>query len=218
MPAAELPLIIEDKSFVPDGGPAARHRPDLGRRPRGAASARSGIRTSTCPTRTASASRAASATRPIINARGRWDYLPWYWKGYEGTVNGPVANPLFGSVPSQPEEIPGTPDLSAVPNAFHDTMLVNGTAYPYVRVERKAYRLRILNACGDRQLNLQLYYARSDEIAETAAGRLARAADRLGRGDHASGAAVDDRRLAGALAHGHARRRRAGPPLPPARR
>ena len=34
-------------------------------------------------------------------------------------------------------------------------------------VERKAYRLRILNACSDRQLNLQLYYARSDRIAET---------------------------------------------------
>ena len=46
-------------------------------------------------------------------------------------------------------------------------MLVNGTAYPYVPVERKAYRLRILNACGDRQLNLQLYFARSDAITET---------------------------------------------------
>ena len=57
-----------------------------------------------------------------------------------------------------------------VPNAFHDTMLVNGTAYPYVKVERKAYRLRILNACGDRQLNLQLYYAVSDTIAQTGPG------------------------------------------------
>ena len=48
-------------------------------------------------------------------------------------------------------------------------MLVNGTAYPYLQVERKAYRLRILNACGDRQLNLQLYYATSNEIDETGA-------------------------------------------------
>ena len=56
-----------------------------------------------------------------------------------------------------------------VPNAFHDTMLVNGTAYPYLEVGRKAYRLRILNACGDRQLNLQLYYATSNEIDEIAA-------------------------------------------------
>ena len=49
-------------------------------------------------------------------------------------------------------------------------MLVNGTAYPYVKVERKAYRLRILNACGDRSLNLQLYYALSDKITETGPG------------------------------------------------
>ena len=47
-------------------------------------------------------------------------------------------------------------------------MLVNGTAYPYVEVGRRAYRLRILNACGDRQLNLQLYYARSNQAAESA--------------------------------------------------
>ena len=39
-----------------------------------------------------------------------------------------------------------------------DTPLVNGTAYPYLKVTRKAYRFRILNACNDRFLNLQLYY------------------------------------------------------------
>ena len=105
-----------------------------------------------------------------VNAKGRWDYLPWYWKGYEGTENGPVDNPLYGVVATQPELNPGTPDPSVVPNAFLDTMLVNGTAYPYVKVERKAYRLRVLNGCGDRQLNLQLYYARSDSFAETGPG------------------------------------------------
>ena len=83
-------------------------------------------------------------------------------------------------------------------------MLVNGTAYPYLEVERKAYRLRILNACGDRQLNLQLYYARSDSIAETGRRRQARAPDRLGRGRHAAGGVRRRRRLAGALADGRA--------------
>ena len=43
-----------------------------------------------------------------------------------------------------------------------DTPLVNGTAYPYVKVQPKAYRLRILNASNDRFLNLQLYYASSN--------------------------------------------------------
>ena len=101
---------------------------------------------------------------------GRWDYLPWYWTGYDRTVNGPVANPLFGTAAYQPEENPGTPNPTVVPNTFFDTMLVNGTAYPYTKVERKAYRLRILNACGDRSLNLQLYYAMSDTVTETGPG------------------------------------------------
>jgi FtsP/CotA-like multicopper oxidase with cupredoxin domain len=108
-----------------------------------------------------------AADEADVNAKGRWDYLPWYWKGYDRTVNGPVANPLFGTAPSQPKQNPGTPNPSAVPNAFHDTILVNGVAYPYTKVERKAYRLRILNACGDRALNLQLYFARSNTITET---------------------------------------------------
>jgi len=35
---------------------------------------------------------------------------------------------------------------------------VNGTAYPYLTVEPKAYRFRILSAGNDRSFNLQLYY------------------------------------------------------------
>ena len=40
-----------------------------------------------------------AADRDNVNAKGRWDYLPWYWTGYDRTVNGPVANPLFGIRP-----------------------------------------------------------------------------------------------------------------------
>jgi FtsP/CotA-like multicopper oxidase with cupredoxin domain len=36
---------------------------------------------------------------------------------------------------------------------------VNGTAYPYVTLPPIAVRFRVLNACNDRTLNLQLYYA-----------------------------------------------------------
>jgi FtsP/CotA-like multicopper oxidase with cupredoxin domain len=39
-----------------------------------------------------------------------------------------------------------------------DTPIVNGTAYPYLPVERKAYRFRILSAGNDRSFNLHLYY------------------------------------------------------------
>jgi spore coat protein A len=36
-------------------------------------------------------------------------------------------------------------------------MLANGTVYPQVTVEARRYRLRILNACNARFLNLQMY-------------------------------------------------------------
>ncbi len=49
------------------------------------------------------------------------------------------------------------PDPSSIPEFFGDTMLVNGTAYPQITVQARRYRLRMLNACNARFLNLQLY-------------------------------------------------------------
>lgn len=49
------------------------------------------------------------------------------------------------------------PDPSIIPEMFGDTMLVNGTVYPYLEVQPRRYRFRILNACNARFLNLQLY-------------------------------------------------------------
>ena len=46
---------------------------------------------------------------------------------------------------------------SCVPESFMDVMMVNGTVYPYLNVEPKAYRFRLLNASNDRFINLQLY-------------------------------------------------------------
>ncbi len=74
------------------------------------------------------------------NPLGRWDYGPWFWPIY--TVKSPYP-----------------PTVSHVPEAFMDTPLVNGTAYPYYSVQPAKYRLRILNAANDRMLNLQLYQA-----------------------------------------------------------
>jgi len=51
------------------------------------------------------------------------------------------------------------PNPSCIPEMFGDTMLVNGTAFPKVTVEGRRYRLRALNACNARFLNLQLYVA-----------------------------------------------------------
>lgn len=52
------------------------------------------------------------------------------------------------------------PNPSVVPEFFGDTMLVNGTAYPYLEVERRQYRFRLLNACQARFLNPRLVYAK----------------------------------------------------------
>ncbi len=49
------------------------------------------------------------------------------------------------------------PDPSIVAEMFGDTMLANGTVFPEATVEARRYRLRILNACQARFLNLQLY-------------------------------------------------------------
>jgi spore coat protein A len=51
------------------------------------------------------------------------------------------------------------PDPSCIPEMFGDTMLVNGTVFPAATVEARRYRVRLLNACQARFLNLQLYVA-----------------------------------------------------------
>jgi len=51
------------------------------------------------------------------------------------------------------------PDPSCIPEMFGDTMLVNGTVFQVADVEARRYRIRLLNACQARFLNLQLYVA-----------------------------------------------------------
>ncbi|MGZ6367367.1 MAG: multicopper oxidase family protein, partial [Ktedonobacteraceae bacterium] len=49
------------------------------------------------------------------------------------------------------------PNPSVIPEMFGDTMLANGTVYPEGTVEARRYRLRVINACQARFLNLQMY-------------------------------------------------------------
>ncbi len=106
-----------------------------------------------------------------INAYGRWHYGPWFWPPTNDVLYGPVANEYYdpSCVPNagnnyfcQPPERPGTPNPSWGAEAFMDTPVINGTAYPVLEVEPKAYRFRILNVGHDRFLNLQLYTADPD--------------------------------------------------------
>jgi spore coat protein A, manganese oxidase len=61
----------------------------------------------------------------------------------------------YGKLGPTPDGPP--PAISVVPEFFGDTMLANGTVFPEVTVEARRYRLRILNACNARFLNLQMY-------------------------------------------------------------
>ncbi|HSQ21302.1 MAG TPA: cell wall-binding repeat-containing protein [Coriobacteriia bacterium] len=93
------------------------------------------------------------------NAMGRWHYGPWFWPPTAVEV-GPVPNPYYISdteTPGQTPMIPGVPHPSMGMEAFFDTPIVNGTAYPTLEVDPKAYRFRVLNAANDRFWNLQLY-------------------------------------------------------------
>jgi FtsP/CotA-like multicopper oxidase with cupredoxin domain len=74
------------------------------------------------------------------NDFGRWDYGPW----------------MLPPMAVQNTELPSP---TIIPEAYMDTMLVNGTALPYVELPPTAVRFRILNACNDRIVNLQLFKA-----------------------------------------------------------
>lgn len=114
-----------------------------------------------------------------INAYGRWHYGPWFWPPTTGIAYGPVTNEYFegvNCVPNagngffcQPPQRPGTPNPSWGAEAFLDTPVINGTAYPKLTIAPKKYRFRILNAAHDRFWNLQLYVADPAQVFE---GRL----------------------------------------------
>ncbi len=149
VPGTQIPLIIQDRTFVPNATQLAAEDPTWDTSKYGGAGNLwfpHVYMTNQNP-----------ADSGGVNAMGRWDYGPWFWPPYTGLVNGPVANPLFGTSPEENSQNPGIPNPSLVPEAFMDTPLVNGTAYPVLNVNPTSYRLSILNASNDRNLNLSLF-------------------------------------------------------------
>jgi FtsP/CotA-like multicopper oxidase with cupredoxin domain len=101
-----------------------------------------------------------------MNPFGRWMYGPWFWPPAKDAKYPPIANPYYDPAcdPNvqpfcEPALIPSTPNISVGMEAFADTPIVNGAAYPTTTVDPKAYRYRILNAANDRFWNLQWYVA-----------------------------------------------------------
>jgi FtsP/CotA-like multicopper oxidase with cupredoxin domain len=107
-----------------------------------------------------------------MNAFGRWHYAPWFWPPITDLNYPPIDNPYYDptNAPWEPPVIPATPNPSMPGEAFMDTPTVNGVPYPYIEVEPKAYRFRILNAANDRFFNLQLYVAVDKETGQICDG------------------------------------------------
>ncbi len=131
---ADIPLVIQDKTFVPDEAQLRATDPLWD-------SYKWGGKGSLWLPHVYMPNQDPDLPNGCCNPMGRWDYGPWFW-------------------PVTPAVAP-MPLVSTTPEVLMDTPVVNGTAYPYIEVDPKEYRFRILNAAGDRHLNLQLHQATS---------------------------------------------------------
>jgi FtsP/CotA-like multicopper oxidase with cupredoxin domain len=158
--ADTIPLVVQDKTFVPNNAQLALQDETWDTARWGG---EGGLWT---PHVYSPAQNPGDASG--VNQFGRWAYGPWFWPPTQNIENGPEPNPYYcdaGEVPGtdcvagEPPLMPGTPFLSMGMESFNDTPVVNGTAYPTIELGPKAYRFRILNAANDRFFNLSLYQA-----------------------------------------------------------
>jgi FtsP/CotA-like multicopper oxidase with cupredoxin domain len=156
-PEATIPLVVQDKTFVPNMEQLMEQDEtwDVARW--------GGEGSLWIPHVYSPAQNPGDASG--VNEYGRWAYGPWFWPPTNGIEYGPIDNPYFdpGCDPDEmwcePPLMPGVPFNSMGMESFNDTPVVNGTAYPTLTVDPKAYRFRILNAANDRFFNLSLYQA-----------------------------------------------------------
>jgi len=167
-----LPLVIQDKTFVPDtstpGGQLAAQDPTW------YVARYGGLGNLWFPHVYTPNQNPADVTG--ANAFGRWDYGPWFWPPQNPAtlVSQPVpcTSAAYAANPPAfpPLMCPGTPNPSGTPESFMDTPIINGTAYPSLTVDPAAYRLQILSAGNDRTWNLGLYVADPLSVAVTNGG------------------------------------------------
>jgi FtsP/CotA-like multicopper oxidase with cupredoxin domain len=164
VPSDQLPLIIQDRTFVPDQAQLMLQDPTWD-------SDRWGTKGNFWYHHVYMPAQNPGDPSGM-SSFGRWMYGPWFWPPAGDAAHGPIANPYYD--PSckldepdtwqydtdpfcEPPEMPGTPLISTGMEQFNDTPIVNGVAYPTVTLEPKAYRMRVLNAANDRFWNLQWY-------------------------------------------------------------
>ena len=166
-----IPLVIQDRTFVPQGDPVERTGQLYEQDPTWDATRWGGHGNLWYHHVYMPAQNPGDPSG--MSAYGRWMYGPWFWPPAT-PQHGPIANPYYNPTcnlddPStwqyqespfcEPAQIPGTPNISVGMEQFNDTPIVNGTAYPTTTLDPKAYRFRILNAANDRFWNLSWYVA-----------------------------------------------------------
>jgi FtsP/CotA-like multicopper oxidase with cupredoxin domain len=156
-PTETIPLVVQDKTFVPNAAQLALQDETWDTTRWG------GEGSLWIPHVYSPAQNPGDASG--VNEYGRWAYGPWFWPPTNNIEYGPIDNPYFDPLCDpdvtwcEPPLMPGVPFLSMGMESFNDTPLVNGTAYPTLTVDPKTYRLRILNAANDRFFNFSLYQA-----------------------------------------------------------
>ncbi|MGB8981141.1 MAG: multicopper oxidase domain-containing protein [Anaerolineales bacterium] len=161
-----IPLIVQDRTFVPDAAQLALQDPTWD-------TERWGTKGSFWYHHVYMPAQNPGDPGGM-SAYGRWMYGPWFWPPAANAVYGPIENPYYDPAchlddPAtwtydtdpfcEPLLIPGTPNISAGMEQFNDTPIVNGVAYPKITLDPKSYRFRMLNAANDRFFNFQWYVA-----------------------------------------------------------
>lgn len=94
-------------------------------------------------------------------------YYPYVYESEGDTARWDLGEPSDGFTPTTS----GVPNPSCVPEAFFDTSVINGMAYPYAEVQPRRYRFLILNGAQARFFNLQLYYESATNPGEPDFGK-----------------------------------------------
>lgn len=165
IPADMIPLVIQDKTFVPEDIAIQDARWDT--------NAWGGASNFWFPHVYETNQHPGSSDG--TNGVGRWDWGPWFWPVFPSAMDRLPDGSYKKSdqvIPGTIGEVTGLSEVSTTPEAFMDTPIVNGVAYPTLTVDPKSYRFRILNAGNDRFMNLGLYVAADKNTTNPADPRL----------------------------------------------
>ncbi|HWU38152.1 MAG TPA: hypothetical protein VN203_10955, partial [Candidatus Acidoferrum sp.] len=165
-----IPLVIQDKTFVPSAAQVGAQDPTW--------AANYGTSPGTANTGDlwfphVYMTNQNPADAGGANGFGRWDYGAWFFPPMTSLTA--ATPPSAVTVPCTSAAFPGqtlgptaacptcgcpiTPNPSGTPESFMDTPVVNGVAYPVLHVAPAAYRFHILSAGNDRSFNLSWFVA-----------------------------------------------------------